>query len=229
MLRELLLSLSPDTLWQDMQRNRPEGGSRRQALAEPAAQAHAPAFLNGSWTCTVCGKISRTFAAAASGQCAGRLQAAQEAHASHALHAAVFGEAGGMLPLVLCSRCGAHGTSKAVNLAKPCPAEGGGGQTGKRRPPYYRQARAVEQGRHPSRPGVLLHGLAPLRVASRQPPPPPPPAPPPPPSPPTAAGSGAATCENSSGCAEFAAGPGQPTEQEILEGAFDEFSVAKLR
>ena len=63
MLRELLLSLSPDTLWQDMQRNRPEGGSRRQASTEPAAQAHAPAFLNGSWTCTVCGKISRTFAA----------------------------------------------------------------------------------------------------------------------------------------------------------------------
>ena len=213
-------------------RSKPDIGGTR-ALVEPDADAlaHAPAFIHGSWACRVCGKTSRTHAAASAGVCTGRLQAAQEAHASHSLHAAFFGEVGGRLPLVLCSRCGAHGTSKATNLAKPCPAVGcGSGQTGRKRQPYYKQARAVQQGRHPSRPGVMLQGLAPLGIARRQPAPPAPPVPPPPP---PGAAVGPAVGDAGPQLAAAAGGPGEPSVENVLQGiieplATDEFDESEL-
>ena len=90
--------------------------------------------------------------------------AAAAAHPSHDLHAAEFGEEGSALRLVLCTACGAHGTTKAVNLAKPCPAQAA--LAGDRRASFGRQARSAAKGLHPSQPHFVLHGLRPLRLAS---------------------------------------------------------------
>ena len=86
------------------------------------------------------------------------------------------------MPLVVCTKCGAHGTGKGVNLPRPCPAVfGDAAGAGRRKEPAYRkQASLVQRGRHPSRPGILLHSMVPLRLQPPplvHPPPPPPPLP----------------------------------------------------
>ena len=77
------------------------------------------------------------------------------------LQAGWFGECGSRVPLILCSRCGAHGTAKVAKLAAPCPAVGG--QAIPRDAPFRKQARLAAKSMHPSRNGVTLHGLKPLK------------------------------------------------------------------
>ena len=84
------------------------------------------------------------------------LPAALLAHPTHQLHYASFFDCNIELPLVLCTRCGAHGTSKVANLAAPCPAAGGACL---RNAPFRRQAAAVKKKMHPSRRGVPLDDL----------------------------------------------------------------------
>ena len=67
------------------------------------------------------------------------------------------------MKLVVCTACGAHGTSRTVNLAKACSAQTAA--AGERDAPYRRQARAIAKGLHPSRKDVKLRGLRPLRLA----------------------------------------------------------------
>ena len=85
------------------------------------------------------------------------------AHASHQLHVGYFGEAGSQLPLVLCTRCGAHGTTRAAKLAVPCPAAGGTAVP--RSAPHRKQASLVARGWHPSRqPRTPLCHVRPLHT-----------------------------------------------------------------
>ena len=86
------------------------------------------------------------------------LPAALLAHPTHQLHFASFFDRNVELPLVLCTRCGAHGTSKVANLAAPCPAAATR-EACSRSAPFRRQAAAVAKQVHPSRRGVPLHDL----------------------------------------------------------------------
>ena len=113
-------------------------------------------FTGPGWTCTACGKCFKSRRAADAGDCAGMLPAALLAHPTHQLHYASFSDCNLELPLALCTRCGAHGTSKVANLAVPCPAAAGACS---RSAPFRRQAAAVKKGMHPSRRGVPLHDL----------------------------------------------------------------------
>ena len=163
LLRELLTSLQPDDLWHQMCSSRP-AVARASAVAEPAGEHHLPVFSGSGWACSTCGLAARQYRALMGAECPGRMLAATAAHASHVLHAAEFGDAGVTLRLVLCTACGAHGTSKAINLAKPCPA--GAAVAGDRDVPFRRQARLAARGLHPSKSKVPLHGLRPLRLAA---------------------------------------------------------------
>ena len=118
---------------------------------------HKVVFTGCGWTCTACGKAFRSRRAALSGECAGMLPAALLAHPTHQVHFATFEDRHEELPLVLCTRCGAHGTSKVANLAAPCPAVSS--EARPRNAPYRRQAAAVAKMMHPSRRGVQLHDL----------------------------------------------------------------------
>ena len=136
--------------------------------AEVPMAGHEPVYYEGGWTCGVCGKRSRTHAAALLGDCPGKLVAAEEAHHSHALHLASFGPQDAEVPLVLCTKCGAHGAHKAVNLAKLCPAAAGG--TAEKKATYRKQAALVAKGLHPSARGkVVLNNLRPLVRGPRRP------------------------------------------------------------
>ena len=162
LLCELLGSLGSG-LWKAMRGSRPAVG-RSHAVADPAAgPAHVPVFGGGIWHCGVCGVAARSYTAAAAGQCPGQLVAATAAHESHALHWATFGEAGGATPLVLCAACGAHGSHKAINLCRPCPARGAGQGTAEAAR-YRKQASAVARRMHPSRPRTALSELRPLKL-----------------------------------------------------------------
>ena len=86
------------------------------------------------------------------------LPAALLAHPTHQLNFASFFDRNVELPLVLCTRCGAHGTSKVANLAAPCPAAATR-EACSRSAPFRRQAAAVAKQVHPSRRGVPLHDL----------------------------------------------------------------------
>ena len=85
------------------------------------------------------------------------LPAALLAHPTHQVHFATFEDRNLELPLVLCTRCGAHGTSKVANLAAPCPAASTDARS--RNAPFRRQAAAVAKMVHPSRRGVQLRDL----------------------------------------------------------------------
>ena len=106
--------------------------------------------------CGKCGLAARSFSAL-SGPCPGRLAAAAAAHASHQLHVADFGEDGGTQQLIACTACGAHGASRVVNLARPCPAENTA--VGDRQASHRRQASRVARKLHPSRKDVQLFGM----------------------------------------------------------------------
>ena len=62
--------------------------------------------------------------------------------------------------LVLCTACGAHGTSRLANLAKACPASGPA--AGKNGATYRKQASLAARSLHPSRKGVELRHVRPL-------------------------------------------------------------------
>ena len=160
LLQDLLDSIGLEDLWAPMKRERPAAGSRVRAAREHDPAAHRPVFLGSGWVCRDCGVAFRSFRGAAASSCPGRVPAASLAHRSHNLHTARFGDAcGADACLVLCSACGAHGTSQVLKLAAPCPAAGGGGGSRAR---YRKQAAAVRNGFHPSRPGFKLFCMNPL-------------------------------------------------------------------
>ena len=126
--------------------------------------SHVLTATGRGWSCLVCGTAFRSHQRAASSKCPGQLPAATAAHSSHNLHAACFQEdeaRADLQQLVLCVNCGAHGTARVANLARPCPAAAG-------RPPekheaHRRQASQAARGLHPSRRRVRLLNLRPLR------------------------------------------------------------------
>ena len=163
--KRLLADLAAQPLWAEMKRNRPAAGRAEAIKRDPdnVGELHAPVFSGGSWVCGQCGASARTFAALVGKQCPGKMEAARRSHGSHALHVAYFGEKVGLLPLVLCSKCGAHGTSTVNKLAQHCPVVNG---IVKRNDPCRKQARLVANGLHPSRKDVKLSGMRPLRTAA---------------------------------------------------------------
>ena len=68
------------------------------------------------------------------------------------------------MPLVFCSRCGAHGTSVAKNLCKTCPAAGPSAEQAGNKSTFRRQARLVARRLHPSRKDTPLEDVRPLVV-----------------------------------------------------------------
>ena len=80
------------------------------------------------------------------------------AHPTHQLHYASFVDHNVELPLVLCTRCGAHGTSKVAKLAAPCQAAAAS-DARSRNAPFRKQAAAVARRMHPSRRGIELRDL----------------------------------------------------------------------
>ena len=163
LLKQLLGSLPLETLWAAMSRSRPAGGRLKAAREpEPPGTAHRTVYggAGGGWTCIDCGKRFRVRASALKEDCPGLLPAARLAHPSHALHCAAFEEDGKTLPIVACSRCGAHGTSRVANLGRACPAAAGAVRG--RSAAWRRQASRVDKSLHPSRQGVLLVDWRPL-------------------------------------------------------------------
>ena len=161
LLASLLESLAPEQLWNDMCRTRPVV-ARGRALKEPKASSHKPVFSGTGWACSECGKAFRSYGASLGDACPGQLAAAREAHPSHSLHSAVFGSGGERLPLVFCSRCGAHGTSVTKNLTKVCPALGCTAAAVGRKHAFRKQASLVKRGLHPSRLNTPLLEVRPL-------------------------------------------------------------------
>ena len=94
------------------------------------------------------------------------MPAAKEAHHTHKLFGTEFGDTLAPELLVLCVRCGAHGTHRVHNLAKPCPAAEG--KVRGRACSYRKQASLAERGLHPSLPGrVELRSLWPLACMAK--------------------------------------------------------------
>ena len=130
------------------------GGRAKAIRREPGRKKeHKVVFTGRGWTCTSCGKTFKDRRAATVGECAGMLPAALLAHPTHQVHFASFVDCNVELPLVGCTRCGAHGTSKVANLAAPCPAAAAT-EARSRNAPFRRQAAAVAKMVHPSRRGV---------------------------------------------------------------------------
>ena len=165
LIGQLLESLGPDSLWHEMFATRPAAARSAKSLAasEPQLDGHLlTATAGGGWACLTCGAAFRTYQGARSSACPGGLPAAVEADPSHALHVAEFSLQGGPLqPLVVCSRCGAHGASRVANLGRVCPAAGA--MLHERSAPHRRQAALAAKGLHPSRKGVELVNARPLR------------------------------------------------------------------
>ena len=122
LLTQLLGSLGVESLWADFNREKPAKG-RARASQDPPADRHHVRWSGASWQCEDCGGSFKFKHNADKQPCPGTLPAAVRAHASHCQLAALCSKSGGpLLPMVRCTRCGAHGTSRIAHLGQACPA-----------------------------------------------------------------------------------------------------------